>query len=191
MIAPLPAPRGSKDNGNPGKAHHQGHGCERERDGHAHDDIGHGDEGQRQQAGEQLGHVAQHQVRARALQQDVGEADKLDGKAAAEIASGALGEKPLEQAHQGAAQHDHDGNGPYIVPRLNKALVTHRTAVDELTRSIAHEQHRQQQTSAHRGEKARHAPAEHRGIAAEPKTLADAPNGMVGRVRRDERGHEH
>lgn len=78
-----------------------------------------------------------------------------------------------------------------IVPRLNKALVTHRTAVDEPTRSIAHEQHRQQQTSAHRGEKARHAPAEHRGIAAEPKTLADAPNGMVGRVRRDERGHEH
>ena len=85
MVAPLPTPRGSKDNGNPGKAHHQGYGCERKRDGHAHDDIGHGNEGQRQQAGKQLGHVAQHQVRARALQQDVGEADKLDGKAAAEI----------------------------------------------------------------------------------------------------------
>ena len=85
MIAPLPAPRGSKDNGNPGKAHHQGYGRERKRDGHARDDIGHGNEGQRQQAGKQLGHVAQHQVRARALQQDVGKADKLDGKAAAEI----------------------------------------------------------------------------------------------------------
>lgn len=190
MIAPLPAPRGSKDNGDPGKAHRQGHGCERKRDGHAHDDKGHGNEGQRQQACKQFGRIAQDQVRARALQQNVGKADKLDGKAAAEIASGALGKESLEQARQGAAQHDHDGNGPYIVPRFNKALVTHRAAVDEPTRSIAHEQHRQQQAGAHRGETARHAPAEHRGLAAEPKSLANAPDGMAGGVRRDERGHE-
>lgn len=85
---PLPAPRGSKDNGESGNAHRQGHGCERERDGHAHDDIGHGNEDQRQQAGQQFGHVAQDQVRARALQQDVGKADQLDGKAAAEITTG-------------------------------------------------------------------------------------------------------
>ena len=104
MVAPLPAPRGSKDNGNPGKAHRPSGRSEREHDGHAYDDIGHGNEGQCQQAGKQFGHVAQHQVRARALQQDVGEADKLDSEAAAEIASGAFGKEPLEQAHQGAAQ---------------------------------------------------------------------------------------
>lgn len=148
---PLPTPRDSKDNGNPGKAHNQGHGCERKRDGYAHDDIGHGCEGQRQQAGKQFGHIAQDQVRARALQQDIGEADKLDSEAAAEIAPGALGEKPLEQAHQSAAQHDHDGNGPYIVPRLNKALVTHRAVVDEPTRPIVHEQHRPQREGATHG----------------------------------------
>lgn len=188
--APLPIRRTGNRKGKSGEAQHQRNGCDYKREGYAYGNINDNNENQRQYAGKQLGHVAQNQIRARTLQQDVGKANQLDSKAATEIASGALGNKPLEQAHQSATKHDHDRNGPCAMSRLNKAPVTHRAAVDEPTRSIAHEQHRQQQAGAHRGERARHTAAEYRYLAAEPKPLANAPDGMVGGVRRDERSHE-